>query len=48
MQIWNALVVKLVDTKDLKSEGFTKLSVHRSPRQSKHPITSHNFNLAFN
>jgi len=24
MQIYNALVVKLVDTKDLKAVGFTK------------------------
>ena len=31
----NALVVKLVDTKDLKAEGFTSESVHSSPRQSK-------------
>ena len=28
----NALVVKLVDTKDLKAEGFTLESVHSSPR----------------
>ena len=28
----NALVVKLVDTKDLKPEGFTRESVHGSPR----------------
>ena len=28
----NALVVKLVDTKDLKAEGFTFESVHSSPR----------------
>ena len=40
--------MKLVDTKDLKAVGFTKQSVHRSPRQSKHPIKFHNFNLAFN
>jgi len=44
----NALVVKLVDTKDLKAVGFTRESVHRSPKQSKHPIKSHNFKLAFN
>jgi len=44
----NALVVKLVDTKDLKAVGFTLESVHRSPRQSNHPIKSHNFKLAFN
>ena len=36
---------KLVDTKDLKAEGFTSESVYSSPRQSKHPIKSHNFNL---
>ena len=28
----DALVVKLVDTKDLKAEGFTSESVHSSPR----------------
>ncbi len=28
----NALVVKLVDTKDLKAEGFTSESVRGSPR----------------
>jgi len=28
-------VVKLVDTKDLKAEGFTSESVRGSPRQSK-------------
>ena len=28
----NALVVKLVDTKDLKAEGFTDESVRGSPR----------------
>ena len=44
----NALVVKLVDTKDLKAVGFTLESVHRSPRQSKHPIKSHNFKLSLN
>ena len=48
MKITHALVVKLVDTKDLKAVGFTDESVHRSPRQSKHPIKSHNFNLALN
>ncbi len=32
MKITDALVVKLVDTKDLKDEGFTDESVHRSPR----------------
>ncbi len=35
MELINALVVKLVDTKDLKAEGFTCESVHGSPRQSK-------------
>ena len=48
MKFTNALVVKLVDTKDLKAVGFTSESVHRSPRQSKHPIKLHNFKLAFN
>jgi len=48
MKFINALVVKLVDTKDLKAVGFTRESVHRSPKQSKHPIKSHNFKLAFN
>ena len=48
MKLTNALVVKLVDTKDLKAEGFTLESVHRSPIQSKHPIKSHNFKLALN
>ena len=45
MKITHALVVKLVDTKDLKGEGFTLESVCGS---LKHPIKSHNFNLAFN
>ena len=48
MKFINALVVKLVDTKDLKAEGLKLKSVHSSPRQSKHPIKSHNFILAFN
>ena len=41
MKITHALVVKLVDTKDLKAEGFTSEPVHSSPRQSKisHKIT---------
>ena len=30
MNFINALVVKLVDTKDLKAEGFTSESVHNS------------------
>ena len=52
MKLQNALVVKLVDTKDLKAEGFTNsilsdtlLTVSGS---LKHPIKSHNFKLAFN
>ena len=32
MKITHALEVKLVDTKDLKVEGFTDESVHSSPR----------------
>ncbi len=40
--------MKLVDTKDLKAEGFTSESVRGSPRQSKHPIKSYNFNLGLN
>ena len=48
MKITHALVVKLVDTKDLKAVGFTMESVCGSPRKFKHPIKSHNFNLAFN
>ena len=48
MKITDALVVKLVDTKDLKAVGFTLESVCGSPRQSKHPIKSYNFNLALN
>ena len=35
MKFINALVVKLVDTKDLKAEGFTSESVYSSPGQSK-------------
>ena len=46
MKITHALVVKLVDTKDLKAIGFTMESVRGSPRQSKHLIKSHNFKLA--
>ena len=38
---------EMVDTKDLKAEGFTSESVRGSPGKSKHPIKSHNFNLAF-
>ena len=32
MKLTNALVVKLVDTKDLKAEGFISESVYSSPR----------------
>ena len=32
MKTTHALVVKLVDTKDLKDEGFTDESVRGSPR----------------
>ena len=41
MKFINALVVKLVDTKDLKAEGFTDESVRGSPTQFKtsHKIT---------
>ena len=35
MKFINALVVKLVDTKDLKAEGLTDESVRGSLRQSK-------------
>ena len=45
MKLTHALVVKLVDTKDLKAEGQKLKSVHSSPRQSKHPIKSYKFNL---
>ena len=31
MKFTNALVVKLVDTKDLKAEGYKLMSVHSSP-----------------
>ena len=48
MNFTDALVVKLVDTKDLKAEGFTDKSVRGSLRQSKHPIKSHKFILVFN
>ena len=41
-------MVKLVDTKDLKAVGLTKFRVTRSPRQSNHPIKSHNFKITFN
>jgi len=34
MKFINALVVKLVDTKDLKAKGFTDESVRGSLRQS--------------
>ena len=48
MQTLGALVVKLVDTKDLKAEGFTDDSVHSSPRQSKTSYKIPFFNLALN
>ena len=48
MNFTNALVVKFVDTKDLKAEGFTFESVRGSPRQSKYLLKSYKFNLAFN
>ena len=35
MRNLGALVVKLVDSKDLKAEGYKIKSVHSSPRQSK-------------
>ncbi len=41
MKSTNALVVKLVDTKDLKGEGFTSESVHGSLGLSKHPIKTY-------
>ena len=44
----NALVMKLVDTKDLKGEGFTDESVRGSLMQSKHPIKLNNFKFALN
>ena len=40
----NALVVKLVDTKDLKDEGFTRDSVCASPVKSNYPIKSYKIN----
>ena len=45
MKFINALVVKLVDTKDLKAEGFTDQSVQSSPGKSKDHIKSHKFKL---
>ena len=48
MKFTNALVVKLVDTKDLKAEGFTDESVRGVQGSLKHPIKSYKFNLAFN
>ena len=48
MKFINALVEKLVDTKDLKAEGFTLESVRGSPRQFKHPIKLYNFNFTIN
>jgi len=48
MKFTNAIVVKLVDTKDLKAEDFTDESVHSSPRKFIHTTRSHNFYLDFN
>ena len=48
MKFINALEVKLVDTKDLKAEGFTSESVHSSPGQSKHPIKFNNSKFILN
>ena len=48
MKFINALVVKLVDTKDLKAKGFKRDSVCASPGQSKYLLKSHNFKFSFN
>ena len=48
MKFTNALMVKLVDTKDLKAEGLTRESVHSSLEQSKTSYKIPFFNLAFN
>ena len=48
MKFINAIVVKLVNTKDLKAEGLTSESVRGSLTLSKHPIKSYNFILTFN
>ena len=48
MKFTNALVVKLVDTKDLKAEGQKFKSVHSSPRQSKTSYKIPFFNLVLN
>ena len=48
MKFINALVVKLVDTKDLKAEGLQVCQSIVVQGSLKHPIKSHNFNLAFN
>ena len=50
MKFINALVVKLVDTKDLKAELADSQVCQSIAVQGslKHPIKSHNFNLAFN
>ena len=48
MKITYALVVKLVETKDLKAEGITSESVHSSPGQSKHPIKFNNSKFILN
>ena len=45
MKNLNALMVKLVDTKDLKADEFLSEVVQGS---LEHSIKSHNFILAFN
>ena len=47
MKITHALVVKLVDTKDLKAEG-SQVCQSIAVQGVKTSIKSHNFNLAFN
>ena len=44
MKFTNALVVKLVDTNDLKAKGYK----YRNPKQFKHHIKSYIFNLDLN
>ena len=41
MKFINAILVKLVDTKDLKAEGFTDESSVVVQGSLKHPIKSH-------
>jgi hypothetical protein len=48
MKITYALVVKLVDTKDLKAEGLTIMRVSGSLTQSHCPIKSYNFKKPLN